>query len=93
VVTARQSCFSEHGTFTDRPTVAPRAQTSQSSFGRPSNSPSVFSGSSTKVRSWSPPPTTSQRYQRAPASHADFDGRNQAQLKMVRIARLSSAPV
>ena len=41
---------------------------------------------------WSPPPTTSQRYHRAPSSHASFDGRNHAQVRMVRIAVLSSAP-
>ena len=45
------------------------------------------------MRIWSPPPITSQRYQRAPASHAALSGRNHAQLRMVRIARLSSAPV
>ena len=34
----------------------------------------------------------SQRYQRAPLSQAFSEGRNQAQLTMVRITVLSSAP-
>ena len=45
------------------------------------------------MRIWSPPPITSQRYHRAPASQAAVLGRNHAQLRIVRIARLSSAPV
>ena len=40
----------------------------------------------------SPPPMTSQRYHRAPLSHAFSEGRNHAQLTMVRITVLSSAP-
>ena len=35
---------------------------------------------------------TSQRYHRAPLSHAFSEGRNHAQLTMVRITVLSSAP-
>ena len=45
------------------------------------------------MRVWSPPPITSQRYHRAPASQAARLGRNHAQLRIERIARLSSAPV
>ena len=40
----------------------------------------------------SSPPTTSQRYQRAPSAHAASEGRNQAQDSSERMARLSSAP-
>ncbi len=91
VDTARQSWAAEHGTLTEPSTVEPAAQTSHSSSACTS-SPSTSAGRSTSCLVWSPPPTTSQRYHRAPWSHASFDGRNHAQVRIVRIAVLSSAP-
>jgi hypothetical protein len=46
VVTARQSCFSLQGTFTDPSTVAPWAHTIQTSFGRPVSRSWVVAGRS-----------------------------------------------
>ena len=51
-----------------------------------------YSAASTNSLDCSPPPTTSQRYHRAPSSQAFSDGRNHAQLTTVRITRDSSAP-
>ena len=94
VVTARQSCFSEHGHL-DRAADASRPARTPSRRRRAARAAGPWSsgGGRRSVRIWSPPPITSQRYHRAPASHAAVLGRNHAQLRMVRIARLSSAPV
>ena len=92
VVTARHWCGCEHGTLTDPDTVGPSAQTIQASFGSPRSSPFAVVGRSTYSLLCSPPPTTSQRYHRAPSSQAASEGRNHAQLTTVRITRLSSAP-
>src|SRR5262245_32391557 len=92
VVTARQLCGREQGTLTEPATVGPSAQTSQRSLGLPRSNPLPVSGRSTNSLLCSPPPTTSQRYHRAPSSQAPSDGRNHAQLTTVRITRLSSPP-
>src|SRR4029079_9672547 len=92
VVTARQLCFCEHGTLTLPATEGPATHTIHRSLGRPSSSPLAVSGNGTNSWDCSPPPTTSQRYRRAPLSHAFSDGRNHAQLTTVRITRDSSAP-
>src|SRR4051794_3871928 len=92
VVTARHWCGSLHATFTEPATVGPSAHTSHRSLGRPDSRPLAVVGRSTYSLLCSPPPTTSQRYHRAPSSQAPSEGRNHAQLTMVRITRLSSAP-
>src|SRR6476620_12292629 len=94
VETARQACLSLHGTRGEPLTVASATQLSHWSSGIPSSTPLVVvAGSVTNVSEASVPPTTSQRYHRAPWPHASSVGRNHAQDRTERIARLSSAPV
>src|SRR6476469_4388602 len=94
VETARQACVSLHGTRGEPLTVASATQLSHWSSGIPSSTPlAVRAGNVTNVSEASVPPTTSQRYHRAPASHASPVGRNHAHDSTERIARLSSAPV
>src|SRR5215213_758248 len=90
VVAARQSWSCAHGTFSPVATVSPAAQISHRSSGRPTSRPFAVGGSGRYLTLVALPPTTSQRYQRAPSSHALSDGRNQAQLAIVRSTRLSS---
>src|SRR5688500_16102854 len=93
VVTARHECVSEHGTRAAAATVAPSAQAIHlSSMRRAPSRPLTSSGRSTNDELSSLPPTTSQRYQRAPLPQASSEGRNQAQLSTLRITRLSSPP-
>ena len=93
MVTARQLCFSLQGIFGAPCTEGPLTQTIQSSLvGCCASSPAVVGGRSAYSLLSSPPPMTSHRYHRAPLSHAFSEGRNHAQLTMVRITVLSSAP-
>src|SRR3954468_8214845 len=93
VVTARQLCFSLHGTRGAPCTDAPVTQAIHwSATCWPASIPDAVVGSATYDVLSAPPPTTSQRYPRAPSSQAFFEGRNHTQLTIARITVLSSAP-
>src|ERR1700712_4338578 len=92
-VTARQSCFSVQATFCESSTLGPCAHISHCSGGLARKSPFAVVGRSAYEVAWAGPPTTSQRYHRAPLAQALFEGRNQAQLSCTRIARRSSTPM
>src|SRR6187551_3343634 len=92
VLTARQVCLSLQGIFTEPVTLGPSTQTCQRSSGLPSRTPLADLGSATNDLDCSPPPTTSQRYQSAPADQASLSGRNHAQVMVERSTRLSLPP-
>ena len=93
VVTARQLCFWLQGIFGAPCTAGPLTQTIHSSLvGCCASRPAAVGGSAAYSLLSSPPPMTSQRYHRAPFSQAVSEGRNHAQLTIVRMTVLSSAP-
>src|SRR5689334_14491008 len=92
LVTARHWCWDAHETFLLPATVGPTAQTIHLSVSRCASRPFAVFGRLLYDVLWSPPPTMSHRYQRAPSSHAFCEGRNHAQLTIARITMLSSAP-